>query len=117
MVIDIHAVPYSTGLLFFHCFNTVVFFLKKCIVLFPWREEKGTVVWVPGWTMDHRQEPHPFCKVLCMILSCSIIPCTVTSHMQNKAYVFNTMSHLDVTKTEAIKVPKMRFVSLTVSLD
>lgn len=32
--------------------------------------------------------------------------------MQNKAYVFNTMSHLDVTKTEAIEEPKKEVCKL-----
>lgn len=115
MVIDIHAVPDGTRLLFFTISHCGVFFLRNVDSVAP--TERGERLCGSGAGVDRGPEPHSLCKIFCVTLARSVIPSTVTNHMRNKAYVPNTMSHLDVTKTEDAEEPKMRRINLIVSLD
>lgn len=71
-------------------------------------EEKGTGAWIAGWEVGQNNICSEVCRIVCMTHPIYTIPLSGTNCTQNKAYVLNTLSNLDVIKTQAIKELKTR---------
>lgn len=108
MVIGIYYVHYIVCLIacFPHCLTLWGFSLGNVVSAVPSERCCGL-----GPRADHGLETCALYKILWMILTCSTNLCTLSNRMQTKS------CHLNVTKTEGINQPKMKCVSLTVSLN